>query len=146
VRYQRFASGRLQVRFESGDRIAESLVALLRAEQIGYAAATGLGALRWVRLSYWNRETREYETHDVDEQLELVSLTGNTAMRDGEPALHLHVALGRADLSVFGGHLNEAVAHPNVEIWLSPEPVPVERRVEPASGLPLMQLPETLER
>lgn len=124
--------------------MAESLLALLRAEGIGYASFTGLGALRWVRLSYWNADTREYETHELEEQVEVVGLVGNAALRDGEPALHLHVSLGRRDLSLLGGHFNDGIAHPTLEVWLQPEPAPVIRQVEPDSGLQLMQLPERL--
>jgi uncharacterized protein len=143
MRFQRFGA-RYQLRLESGDRVAESLLALLRAEEIGYAAISGLGALRWVNVAYWHSDRREYEAHEIEEQVELVSLVGNAALRDGQPALHLHAALGRADLSLFGGHFNEGIVHPNCEIWLSAEDERVVRAVEPDSGLPLMQLPETL--
>ncbi|CAN5691239.1 DNA-binding protein [soil metagenome] len=141
MRFQRFES-RYQVRLEDGDRIAESLLALLRAERIGYAAIAGLGALRWASISYWNARSGEYEVHEFDEQVELVGLVGNAALRDGEPALHLHATLGRADLSLLGGHFNEAIVHPNTELWISPEPEPVIRVVEPESNMPLMQLPD----
>jgi uncharacterized protein len=144
MRFQRFDGGRYQLRLESGDRVAESLLALLRAERIGYAAISGLGALRWASVSYWHADRREYEAHEMEEQVELVSLVGNAALRDGQPALHLHASLGRSDLSLIGGHFNEGVVHPNCEIWLSVEATPVERAVEPASGLLLMQLPEGL--
>ncbi len=144
MRFQRFGE-RLQVRLESGDRVAESLTALLRAEKIGFAWINGLGALRWLRLSYWNAETLEYEPHEYEEQVEVVSLVGNAALRDGQPALHLHISLGRADLSMYGGHFNDGIVHPNLEVWLRPEQGEVRRELEPEFGAaPLMQLPERL--
>jgi predicted DNA-binding protein with PD1-like motif len=143
VRFERFGN-RLQVRFESGDQVMESLLRLLRAEGIGFAAVTGLGAVRSVRLSYLNTDTKSYETHELEEQLEVVSLLGNAALRDGQPFLHLHISLGRRDLSVFGGHFNEAVAHPTLEVWLQPEERPVHRVHDEASGLALMDLSERL--
>lgn len=143
MRYQRFDS-RLQLRLEPGDEVVASLLALLSAERIGYAAITGLGALSSVRLAYWESTTQEYETHDIDEQVELVGLVGNAAVRDGEPALHLHASVGRRDLSLVGGHVLHAVAHPNVELWLHAEETAVIRQIDPACGLPLMQLPDQL--
>jgi predicted DNA-binding protein with PD1-like motif len=144
MRFQRFGD-RFLVRLESGDRVLESLNALLRAERIGFAWINGLGALRWVRLSYWNAQTLEYEPHEYEEQVEVVSLIGNAALRDGDPALHLHISLGRADLSMFGGHFNEGIVHPNLEVWLRPEQGEVVRALEPEFGAaPLMQLPERL--
>jgi uncharacterized protein len=141
MQFRRFGD-RLVVRLESGERVAETLLRLLRAEEIGYAVISGLGAVRQVLLSYWNAETRQYESHELEEQLEVVSLTGNVTLRDTDPFLHLHVALARQDLSVLGGHFNDAVAHPTLEIWLQPESEPVHRVPDEASGLALMELPK----
>jgi uncharacterized protein len=136
--------GRLQVRLESGDAVVESLTRLLEAEGIGFAAVSGLGAVRRVRVAYLNVESREYEAHAVEEQVELVSLVGNAALRDGKPFLHLHAALGRRDLTMFGGHLQEAIAHPTVEVFLQPESEPVERTFDETIGMAVMSLPERL--
>ena len=35
----------------------------------------------------------------------MLSLVGDVAARDGEPALHVHAVLGRSDGSTVGGHL-----------------------------------------
>jgi uncharacterized protein len=141
VRYQRFDS-RLQIRLTSGEHAHDGVVAILRREKVQYATLTGLGAVRWAKLAYWNAVTREYEAHEVEEQVEVVSLVGNIALRDGEPFLHWHIALGRKDLSLFGGHFLDAIVHPNLEVWLQVESEPVHRRVDAASGLALMDLPE----
>ena len=69
MRYQRFEN-RIQVRALSGDHAADAVMDVLRREKVGYATLTGLGAVRWVRLAYWNSTTREYEEHEVEEQLE----------------------------------------------------------------------------
>jgi uncharacterized protein len=141
MQFRRFGD-RVVVRLESGERVAETLLGLLRAEGIGYAVVSGLGAVSQVQLSYWNAESRQYEAHEIEEQLEVVSLTGNVTLRETDPFLHLHVTLGRQDLTVLGGHFNDAVAHPTLEIWLQPENEPVQRVPDAASGLALMELPE----
>jgi predicted DNA-binding protein with PD1-like motif len=141
VRYQRF-DNRLQVRLTSGEHAADGVMAVLKKENVGYATLTGLGAVRWARLAYWNSATREYEPHDIEEQLEVVSLVGNVTLRDGEPFLHWHVSLGRHDLTLLGGHFLDATVHPNFEVWLQVESSPIHRRVEADSGLALMDLPD----
>ena len=143
MRYQRFGS-RFQVRLQSGEHAAAGVMAVLNHEKIGYATLTGLGAVRWVKLAYWNATSREYEEHEVEEQLEVVSLVGNVTLRDGEPFVHWHISLGRHDLTQFGGHFLDAIVHPNFELWLQREDGPVHRRVEADSGLALMDLPEHL--
>jgi uncharacterized protein len=139
VRFQRFGD-RFQLRFESGEQVAPTLLAWLKAQTIGYATMTGLGAVKSARVSYWNAESREYEPHDLDEQMEIVSLIGNATIKEGEPFTHIHVTLGRHDLSIAGGHFNDAVVHPNLEIWLRPEEATVERTLEESSELYLMNL------
>ena len=141
MRYQRFGD-RYQLRFESGEHIAERLLVWLKAQDIGYASMTGLGAVSGAKISYWNAETREYEAHELREQMEVVSLIGNVTIREGAPFTHIHVTLGRSDLSIVGGHFNDATVHPNLEIWLVREAESVERNLDDASGIFLMQLPD----
>lgn len=143
MEYQRFGD-RYQVRLESGDQVVESLTQLAEHEAFGYAAVTGLGAVRSVALAYYNIETREYEVHDIEEQLEVTSLIGNFTLKDGKPFLHAHVNLGRRDLSTLGGHLMEAVAHSTLEVWLQREQAEVPRLPDDESGLSLMRLSERL--
>ncbi len=133
---------RVQLGFASGEHFAEPMVEWLRNERIGYATLTGLGAVRRATVSYWNADTKQYETHQLDEQMEVVSLIGNVTLRDNEPFVHAHIGLGRSDLSVVGGHLNDLEIHPTLEIWLLPGDTPVRRTLDESCGLYLMQLPE----
>jgi uncharacterized protein len=135
---------RLQVRLESGDAVIASLTELLEARGIGFATLSGLGALSHARIAYLNVETHEYETHEYKEQLELVSLVGNAALRDGRPFLHLHATLGRRDMSTVGGHVQELIANPTVEVWIQPEAGSVRRVFDESVGMALMDLPERL--
>jgi uncharacterized protein len=143
MQLQRFGD-RYQLRLESGDKLFASLLALAAREGISYAALSGLGAVRWIRVAYFNVETREYEIHELEEQLEVTSLVGNITLREGTPTLHAHATLGRRDLSVIGGHVLEAIARPTLEIWLSRERAEVQRLPDDESGLWLMDLPDRL--
>ena len=138
MRVQRFDE-RFIVRIEAGERVVATLLDGLRREGVGFAnlSRQGLSA----RLGFWKPDQRADDDREFDEQLEVVSFVGNASVRDGEPFLHLHVALGRADLSVVGGHLDEAVVHPAIEVWLRTEDVDLQRRRDPATGLDLLDLP-----
>ncbi len=141
MHFERFES-RYQVRFESGESVVEPLLRWMTAERITFATLSGIGAVRQARVSYWNAQTREYEPHVLDEQLEIVSLIGNATIKDGAPFVHIHVSLGRRDLSIVGGHLNDLIVHPNLEITVEPEPTEVRRVIDEGSGLWVMHLPE----
>jgi predicted DNA-binding protein with PD1-like motif len=132
---------RVQLRFLSGEQLVAPLLEWLGREGIGYAALTGLGAVSRATVSYWNSQTKQYEQHQLDEQMEVVSLIGNVTIREGVPFIHAHVGLGRSDLSVIGGHMSELVVHPTLEVWLRPETEAVHRALDESCGLYVMQLP-----
>ena len=141
MRFQQFGD-RFQLRIESGEELNATLKAFLISHEITFAQVTGLGAVRSATVSYWNSSTRQYEIHERNEQMEIISLIGNVSMREGEPFAHIHLGLGRHDLSMIGGHFNAAVAHPMLEIWLTPVDATVNRTLDESCGLFLMDLPE----
>jgi predicted DNA-binding protein with PD1-like motif len=141
MEFQRFGD-RYQLRFESGEKVAETLTAWLKQREMGYATMTGLGAVSRATVSYWNAKKKKYETHTLKEQLEVVSLIGNVTIKDGAPFTHIHVGLGRRDLLIVGGHFNDATVHPTLEISLQPEPASVHRILDESCGLYVMDLPE----
>ena len=141
MRFQRFGD-RYIVRLESGESTIDGLTEFLRSERVDFANLSAAGALSWVRLGYWNARTRAYEYREFDEQLEVVSFQGNSALKHGAPFLHLHGVFGRRDFSVVAGHIKEARVHPTLEVWLRTEDVPVRRAPDPATGLDLLDLPD----
>jgi predicted DNA-binding protein with PD1-like motif len=143
VQFQRFGEG-YELRLEAGERLMETITRFAEQQSISFAALSGLGAVRQVRLAYFNIETLQYETHDLEEQLEALSLIGNVSLRDGRPFVHLHGSFGRRDLSVLGGHVMEGIVRPTIEMWLRPEEVGVNRAPDEESGLALLDLPERL--
>ena len=47
-------------------------------------------------LGYFDREKKD-QAHPDDEQVEVLDLIGDIALGDGEPKLHPHVVVGKAD-------------------------------------------------
>jgi len=109
----------------------EDLVAGLLSISVDTAAILGgIGMVRDARLAYWNGSA--YEEHAVPEPVELVSMQGNIALRDGERVVHCHVTVARRDGSVAGGHLVAATVANTVEIVLGKlDGIILERRIEP---------------
>ncbi|MDL2335106.1 MAG: DNA-binding protein [Chloroflexota bacterium] len=141
MNFQRF-DHRYQLRFMDGEKAVATLLAFCRREAIGYAALSGLGAVSNVDLAYFNDVTGEYETHPIAEQLEVIGLTGNITIKDGQPFAHVHATFGGRDLSVRGGHIMEMTVKPNLEIWLTRGTEEIVRLPDGESGLYLMSLPE----
>jgi len=127
--------------FKTGEQVTAPLLEFARAQDIDAASLTGIGAFERVTLGYFEIQKRDYERIPIDEQVEVVSLLGNVARGDDGPKLHAHVVVGRKDGSAHGGHLLEAVVRPTLEIVLVESPAHLRRRMDPSTGLALIDLP-----
>jgi predicted DNA-binding protein with PD1-like motif len=70
----------------------------------------------------------------------VLSLIGDIALRDGEPQVHAHMVVGRADGTAHGGHLLEARVRPTCELILTESPIRLQKKLDPESGIALIQI------
>lgn len=124
--------------FSHGETVMEPLLDFLRSESITAARLSGIGALESVTLGYFNWESKEYEQHIIDEQVELLSLAGDVAVKDGEPTVHAHVVVARRDTTTRGGHLIDATVRPTLELIVEDAPAHLRKRVDEETGLALI--------
>jgi len=93
--------------FDKGDELMVTLTSFARRERMGAAHFTAIGAFSEVMLGYFDRERREYTRIPVREQVEVLTLAGDIALEKGDPKVHAHVVVGKADGSAHGGHVLE---------------------------------------
>jgi uncharacterized protein len=123
-----------------GDEVMSELGHIVREQKIEAASITAIGAFERAVLGYFDWETKDYNRIPVDFQVEVLSLLGDVAVSDGEPALHLHAVLGKPDGSTVGGHLLEGHVRPTLEITLIEPPAHLRKRKDPETGLALIDL------
>jgi predicted DNA-binding protein with PD1-like motif len=126
------------VALERGDRLVESIAGFAAAEGLAASEFTAIGALESATLAFFDPESREYAEIPVDEQVEIASLNGRITRPEGgegNPHLHVHCVLGRADGSAVAGHLIEARVRPTAEVLITDSPTELHRRTDPDSGL-----------
>jgi uncharacterized protein len=126
--------------FDKGDEVLENLLAFAREHGLSAAEFTGLGALSDAVLGYFDWQTKDYKRIPIDEQVEVLNLTGNIALAEGKPKLHPHIVLGKADGTAHGGHLLEGHVRPTLEVIVTESPRHLERRSDPETGLALLRL------
>ena len=101
----------------TGDEILSSLRSVAKTEHLAGSSFKAIGALNDVKLGWFNWETKKYETAvELHEQVELLSLIGDIALKDNEPQVHAHLVIGRQDGTALGGHLLSATVRPTCEI------------------------------
>jgi predicted DNA-binding protein with PD1-like motif len=124
--------------FDKGDEPVAGLTAFAKAQKLGAAHFTAIGAFSDVTLGYFDRAKRDYKKIPLHEQVEVLSLIGDVALDKGEPKIHAHVVVGRADGEARGGHLLEAHVWPTLEVVLVESPRHLRKRHDPETGLALI--------
>jgi predicted DNA-binding protein with PD1-like motif len=82
--------------FTTGDELAKGLSEFATEQGLSAASLKAVGALSSVRLGWFSWESKKYEPSvTLDEQLELLSLIGDVALKDEKPAVHAHAVVGR---------------------------------------------------
>lgn len=127
--------------FETNDELAQGLKQFASERMLTSAGFKAIGALSSVRLGWLNWETKQYQPSvSLNEQLELLSLIGDVAVKDGEPLVHAHAVVGKRDGTAHGGHLLEAHVRPTCEVVLIESPAHLRKEFDASAGIPLIKL------
>jgi predicted DNA-binding protein with PD1-like motif len=125
--------------FDKDDEVVAGLTAFAKAERVGAAHFTAIGAFAEVTLGYFERDRKDYKRMVVREQVEVLSLIGDVALdQSSAPKVHAHVVIGLSDGQTRGGHLLTARAWPTLEVILVESPAFLRKRHDPESGLALI--------
>lgn len=124
--------------FDKGDEFIDQLTSFAKENELSGSHFTAIGAFRDVMLGYFDRETKKYKQIPIVEQMEVLSLVGDIALKDKTPQVHAHVVLGRADGTAHGGHILEAHVWPTLEVVLTESPKHLHRKTDPETGLALI--------
>jgi uncharacterized protein len=124
--------------FESGDEVVSTLEAFAREHELTAARFTAIGAFSELTLGYFDWERKAYEEIPLAEQVEVLTLAGDIALKGGEPSVHAHVVVGKRDGSAHGGHLLGARVRPTLELVLVESPGHLRKEHDPETGLALI--------
>ena len=124
--------------FDKDEEFIAGLTSWAKENKLGGSHFTAIGAFREVTLGYFDRDKKDYQKIPVREQVEVLSLIGDIALKDGIPQVHAHVVIGKADGSAHGGHILGAYVWPTLELILTESPKHLCRKYDPETGLALI--------
>ncbi len=126
--------------FDKGDEFMEGITQFAKGKKLQGSHFTAIGAFSDSLLGYFERDRKDYKKIPVREQVEVLSLVGDIAAKDGESSIHAHVVLGMSDGTAKGGHILEAHVWPTLEVVVTESPKHLRRLYDPETGLALIKL------
>ena len=123
---------------DKGEEAVATIGLVLAEEGVRAAQVTAVGGFSVGEVGYFDRDRRDYLRIPIGGQVEVLSLLGDVASRDGEPVLHVHTVLGRSDGSTVGGHLLRGEVWPTLEVIITEVAPELAKRIHPETGLALI--------
>jgi predicted DNA-binding protein with PD1-like motif len=127
--------------FDTGDDVTSGLLHFAQHHHLAGSHFTAIGGFSRVVLGYFEWEQKSYRPIPIEEQVEVLMLAGDIALRDDEPIVHAHVVVATSDGLAHGGHLLEARVRPTLEVMLVEDPVHLHRTFDSEVGVALIRLP-----
>ena len=124
--------------FAKGDEAFSGLMEFAEKYQVTSGHFTAIGALSRATLGWFDLQKKMYQKIPINEQVEVLSMIGDFALYQGKPALHTHMVVGHRDGRASGGHVIEAVVSPTLEVFVTVDPVALEKKYDPETGLTLI--------
>ena len=133
------------INIDKDEKVVETLTRFCKENGIENAKLSGIGAVKKTEIGAYDLQNKEYIKREYFEILELLSLEGNVALKDGEPFIHAHVVLSDHKMQTLGGHLFETTVGVAGEFFLTQFDGNAYRELKPDIGLACMCLETSFE-
>jgi predicted DNA-binding protein with PD1-like motif len=137
-KYTKVPTGYLMV-LNQGDSILPQLEAFAKSEKIPSANFTGMGFVN-ITFGFFNQQTKSYDPKSFND-MELASMTGSIAWKDGKPSIHAHGVVANRDFNCYGGHiLSGTVSTGSLEILVIVHGKQLQRKHDTTIGADVLQV------
>jgi uncharacterized protein len=124
--------------FRAGDEPYAGLTQFAAEHHVHSAHFTAIGGFSDARLAWFDLDKKMFRVIPIDAQVEVVSLTGDIALLDGKPQVHMHCVVAFPDGATRGGHILGAHVSPLLEVFVTADPVILAKKRDPTRGLTLI--------
>jgi len=126
---------------DPGEEVKVALTNFAKQEKVPAASFVAIGAFERATLAYFEWDRKRYKPIPIQEQVEVVTLNGDIVRNEkDQPDVHCHAVLGLSDGSTRGGHLQEGIVRPTLEVTITETPGHLVRRLQPGLGIALIDL------
>lgn len=126
-------------RLERGEDLYLSLARLVEEKGVRSGALQVIGAVSRGKVGVFENGKYEWLVHEG--ALEISSLTGNVAVKEGKPFVHAHAVFGDEKGTIISGHVGEGcIVDPTAEVHLIVFEGEIGRRPDPQTGLWILDI------
>lgn len=137
-RHVRTDTGYLMV-LRQGDDVFARLISLTQELSIPSASLVGLG-FGHATFGFWDAQRRAFNPRRF-ENVEIGSLVGSLAWKDGKPLPHLHAVACDSSFSAYGGHLLALeVGTGSMELTITVHSQRLQRQTDERTGANVLDL------
>lgn len=122
-------------RFDRGERVAEKLEELAKAENIKLAKISAIGAASEMTIGSYVVGEKKYYKNEYSGDFEILSLMGNITTKDGDFYPHMHITAGDEEGNVIGGHFNDALISVTCEMFIDVLDGSIDRQLDAETGI-----------
>jgi predicted DNA-binding protein with PD1-like motif len=79
-----------------------------------------------------------YKKIPINGQHEVIAMSGDIALYQGNPVVHTHMVVGGPDGTTRAGHVLDAYVSPTLEVMVTVDPVAMQKRFDPETHLTLI--------
>jgi hypothetical protein len=124
--------------FYQGDEAFSGLQEFAEKYHVTSAHFTAIGAVNGATLAWFDPQRKMYKKIPIQGQHEVIGMSGVIALYLGKPLVHTHMVVGNPDGTTLGGHVLEANVSPTLEVMVTVDPMPMHKRLDPATDLTLI--------
>ncbi len=124
--------------FAEGDEAFSGMLAFAQQYHVTSAHFTAIGGVKRATLGWFDIQREMFKKIPIDSQSEVLSMIGDIALYQGKPVVHAHMVVGTSDGSARGGHLLEAIIWPTLEVFVTVDPIAMQKAFDPQTRLTLI--------
>jgi len=132
------AAKQYAVIFYQGDEAFSGLLEFAEKYHVTSAHFTAIGALNKATLGWFDPQRKMYKKIPITGQHEVIAMSGDIALYQGNPVVHTHMVVGSPDGTTRAGHVLDAYVSPTLEVMVTVDPVAMHKRLDPETDLTLI--------
>ncbi|GLU55289.1 PPC domain-containing DNA-binding protein [Dyadobacter frigoris] len=117
--------------FSTGDEVVSALTEFAQKYDVKSTHYTAIGDATSAKIGWYDKDRKMFKVIPLPDPSEVSSLIGDIAVFNGKSVAHTHVNISTENGLSHGGHLIELFVGPTLELFVTVEPTPLFKKLNP---------------